>query len=507
MGKSLDSKQIAKNSIALYLRTFITLIVGLYTSKVTLATLGVEDYGIYNIVGGIVILFTCINSSLRGSTQRFLNFHIGRGEYEQLSRIFSISLYIHIATAVILFLLGELIGGWFLNDYLNIPAHRMYAANWVFHFSLACMCITLVRVPYESCIVAYEKMDFYAYVGILEAVLKLIIIYILLIGDYDKLILYAILIFVVTLLVNLCFVVYCRIKFPISKIIYVCDVHIIKRLLSFIGWNFFSSITSLFAMQGVNIMFNLFHGVVLNAAVGLANNVNRYISTFSSGFQVAYSPQVVKLYAQEEYENLRKLIMNASKFGYLLFFIPSVIFILNADFIFEIWLGKIPDYTIEFTTVILLCTLVDSLTGPYYHAIQAGGKIRNYQICISISFVLDIILTFIMLYLKLDVRIVYLSRFITRGLLNMCIGLLFLRTRIKFSVRYYAKTILAPLILYSFIVIFTPIVVTYTFNGWIKFLISVIIYFPLSLSLAYYMLLNANEKEMIVNRIKKNDRR
>ena len=267
---SENNKRIAKNTIMLYLRMFLTMVVGLYTSRVVLQTLGVEDYGIYGVVGGIVAMMGFLNASMSGATSRFLTFELGRGDKERLSKTFSSALVVHIIIAVIVFVVAETVGLWFLCYKLVIPENRMVAAHWVYQLSILSSMITITQVPYNSSIIAHEKMDVYAYVEILNVTLKLLIVYLLVIGNFDKLILYAILMFAVSVIIMMVYRIYCLRRFEECKFRLFLDKDYLKPLLSFSGWDLYGNTDFSVRQQGANFLLNMFYGVVLNAAYNIA---------------------------------------------------------------------------------------------------------------------------------------------------------------------------------------------------------------------------------------------
>lgn len=297
-----NNKRIAKNTMMLYIRMLLSMIVSLYTSRVVLNILGVEDYGIYNVVGGVVVLFSFLNNAMASATQRFLNFELGRGDVLEVKRIFSISMTSYICIALLVLFLSETVGLWFFNTQLNIPSSRIDAASWVYQMSIFTFCFSILRIPYNASVIAYERMSFFAYISIIEVLMKLLIVYLLVLGSIDKLILYAILIFVVTVLVNAIYQFYCKHMFEICTYSFFWDKILFKKIIGFSGWSLFGSLANMSAQQGVNFLLNIFYGVTVNAAVGIANQVSSAIYAFISNFQTAFNPQLIKSYASGEKE-------------------------------------------------------------------------------------------------------------------------------------------------------------------------------------------------------------
>lgn len=381
---SSDNRRIAKNTLALYVRMGVSMIVSLFTSRVVLQTLGVEDFGIYNVVGGVVVLFSFLNAAMSSATQRFLNFELGRRDFAQVGRVFSMSMSVHFAIAGAVLLLAETLGLWFLNAQLNIPAERMAAANWVYQFSVASTLLGIMLVPYNATIIAYERMTFYAWASIATTFLRLGIVYLLVIGNADKLVLYAALTFAVGVLMQIVHVVYCRRAFPRTAVYRPFrDKKLFRELVSFSGWSLFGGVANMANSQGINMVMNIFCGVGVNAAMGIANQVNAAVYQFVGNFQTAFNPQIVKLYSSGEREAFIRLIFRASKFSYFLMLLLALPLMLNADFVLSVWLGDVPEYAADFARWTLVFLLVESLSGPLWMSVQATGKIRNYQMIVS----------------------------------------------------------------------------------------------------------------------------
>lgn len=384
-----NNKRIAKNTLYLYFRMLLIMGVTLYASRIVLNALGVEDFGIYNIVGGVVILFSFINNALSSATQRFLNFEIGRGDVLGTKRVFSMSLTIHIFVALFVVLLAETVGLWFLNTQMNIPAERMAAANLVYQFSILTVCISFVQIPYYASVVAYEKMSFFAYIAIIEVILKLLIVVLLIYVGFDKLRLYSILTFLVAVLVFACYKYYCNTRIDISKYKYFWDKTLFSKLLNFSGWMLFGAAAGVSATQGVNILLNIFYGVTVNAAMGISTQVNSAVNKFVSNFQTAFMPQITKLYAIGDFEHLRKLIGQSSRFSFLLLFALACPLMLNIDFVLKLWLKTVPEYSSVFCILILTYSLIEAASKPVGLAIHATGKVKYYNIVMSIALLMN----------------------------------------------------------------------------------------------------------------------
>ena len=360
------------------------MLIGLYTSRVILNTLGFNDYGINNVVGGIVVLFSVFTGTLSSAIGRFITFELGTGNHAKLKIVFSTSIFVQLAMAVIIMILCEVVGYWLLIHKMSIPEGRMDAALWVFHCSVIGFGLSLLFTPFSSLVIAYEKMDAFAYVSILEAVAKLLIVYLLLVFSIDKLKLYAVLLLLVSVLINSIYIIYCRRHFEESKIVWRFDKTVFKHIASFAGWNLFGHGAWMLETQGVNILINMFFGVQLNAARGIAVQVNNIVQQFVNNFMIALSPQITKSYASGDLSYMNGIVLKGAKFSYLLMFMVALPVALETDVILKLWLKDYPDYTVPFVRLTLAISLCMVLVNPFLTALRATGNIRNYQIIVGI---------------------------------------------------------------------------------------------------------------------------
>lgn len=383
MDQKSNNKRIAKNTLLLYVRMLLTMGISLYTSRVVLATLGETDFGIYNVVGGFVSMFTIISGAMTTATQRFLSFEIGKGEKGDVRTLFSTAVVIHLILAFIILILAETIGLWFVNTQMNFPPDRYTAVNWVFQFSVLTFMINVISVPYNAVIVAYERMKAFAYVSIIDVTLKLLVVYLLVISTADKLIVYAILLALIAITIRVIYGIYCNRNFPLCK----CDFKWNKthstKILSFVSWNLIGSIAGVAKEQGINVLLNIYFGAAINAARGIAYQVLTALTGFVSNFQLAMNPQIVKMYASDEKENMFRLVFRGSKYSFIMLLFLSLPIIFEASFILNIWLTEVPDYTVIFLRLVLLTALVDSLSGTLITSMHASGKVRDYQIVVG----------------------------------------------------------------------------------------------------------------------------
>lgn len=378
-----NSKRIAKNTVFLYLRMLFVMAISLFTSRVIINALGVEDYGIQNVVGGFVSMFSLISSTMYSTISRFMTYELGRGDLDRLKKVFSTSMNIQILMAILIVVLAESIGIWFLNYKMNIPESRLSAANWVFQFSLLSFVISITSAPYYAAIISHEKMSDYAIFSILEAVMKLIIVYLLFVSPIDKLVLYSVLLFLVSFTMRLIYGVYCGRKFVECKYHIVIDKGILKEMGSFAGWNYLGAIAFILRGQGINLLLNLFFGVTVNAARGIASQIESAVSQFVGSFTMALNPQITKNYAQNKIDYMQKLVCKGGKYSFFLMLLITIPLVIEAPIVLKIWLNNVPEYTILFMRLTLLIMLADAFTNPITTAILATGKVKKFSILLS----------------------------------------------------------------------------------------------------------------------------
>lgn len=392
-----NNKTIAKNTILLYLRMMVLMIVSLFTSRVVLNSLGFVDYGIYNVVGGVVAMLQFLNVGMSGASQRFITFDLGKGNLANLKNTFCTSVITHYSIALIVVVAMESVGIWFLNCRLNIPPERLFAANWVFQCSILTFALSVMAVPYNACIIAHERMGAFAYISILETVSKLGIAFAILYSTIDKLIVYATLIALVQFSIRLIYVVYCKKNFEECTFKYHFDKPLFKQMFAFAGWGCLGNMGFSTKDQLSNILLNLFFGTTVNAARGIATQISGVISSFASNFTMAMNPQVTKLYAAGELEKSRKLVYAGSKYAFFLLSIIVVPFLTNEHYIMVLWLGKIPEYTDVFVFIILANALIYSMAHTTANAIQTTGHVKWLQIGLATILLLEIPIAYVIL--------------------------------------------------------------------------------------------------------------
>lgn len=446
-------KKIAKNTGMLYFRILITMLITLYTSRVILQTLGVTDFGIYNVVAGFVTMLGFLHSAMSTATQRFITFELGRkGNSDDVADIFNMSLNIHIIIAVIVFLFGETAGIWFINSQMNIPSSRLLAAEWVFHFSLFSFLITIISVPYNAMIIANERMGVFAWISIVNVILKLFVVMMLSWFGFDKLILYAVLSTAVSIIVFLIYKIYCYSSFPESKFKLYWNKKLFNIMLSYTGWNLWGNIAAVLSSQGVNILLNIFFGPAVNAARAIAMQVSGALNSFVQSLQLAVNPQIIKSYASEDRVFMETLIFYGAKYNYFLLLTLSMPVIVNTHIILEFWLGTVPKYTVIFVQLIIVNILVDSVSGPLITSAQATGKIKLYQTIVGGVLLMNVPLSY--LFLKIGSSpdiVVYTS--IALSVVALIARLLIVRNLISLSITTYFKEVIIRCLLVTFIVL------------------------------------------------------
>jgi len=498
-----NNKRIAKNTVLLYLRMFVTMGVSLFTSRVVLQTLGETDFGIYNIVGGIVVLFSFFNNAMSASTQRFLSYEIGKNDFVEVKKVFNISLKVHILLVLVILLLAETVGLWFLNTQMNIPSDRMYAASWVYQFSIITFCINIIKVSYNATIIAYEKMNFYAYLSIIEVVLKLAIVYLLIMFSFDRLILYSILTTIVSLILLYSYKIYCNKTFIATHYEKTWDKRVAKKIISFSSWSLFGSVANVGAQQGLNVLLNIFYGVVVNAAVGIANQITHAIYGFISNFQTAFNPQIVKLYAAGNKEKCVGFTNQVSKFSYFLLLFISVPVLICTDFILQKWLGVVPEYTAVFCRLIIVYLLIEALTAPFWMSVQATGKIRNYQILISSLIILSLPLSYFALKMGYPPYVVWLIRIFMNFVCHI-VRIIYLKVEIKLSMLEHLKTVIVPIFISTILVFPIPLLIHKQTTAWSGFTLTLLVSVLCSTFVIYFIGFNDRERKIVFSVLKKN---
>lgn len=500
---SENNKVIFKNTVFLYVRMLLILAISLYTSRVVLNILGVEDYGIYNIVGGIVILFSFLNSSLASATQRFLNFELGRNNIHRVKDVFIASLHAHFLIALVILLLSESVGLWIIKTQLNIPIARFNAALWTYHLSIFTFCINIIRIPFNAAIIASERMAFYAYVSIFESLGKLGVVYLLLLSSIDKLIFYSILQALVCSLITLAFIFYCIKEFRFVSFSLKYKKTQLKEILSFSGWSCYGNLSNIAASQGLNLLLNLFFGVTVNAAMGIANQVSSAVYGFVGNFQTAFNPQLVKLYSSDKKEDMLLLIYRASRISFYLLLLITLPLLFNTEYVLFLWLNQVPEFTTIFCQLILIDHFFFALSGPLWVSAQANGKIAKYMITVGNFNILTLILSYVILKLGAPAISVILCKIII-DLIVYVYRIIYLKKRIGLNIKEYSYTTIVPIIKVTLISLPIP----YVFesltesNNIINLIIKVFVTVFVSSLIIYYCGLTRNERNFMIKSVK-----
>lgn len=476
--------------------------ISLYTSRIVLEILGVEDYGIYSVVGGVVTIFSFINSSMSSATQRFLSFELGKQNLERLKNVFSSALNIHILTGILIIILGETFGMYFLLNYLNIPPERLDIAIIVFQFSLFSTFLRILQVPYNASIMANEKMDVFAYVSIFEVVLRLSMVIMLSYIDVDKLMLYSILIFTVILFTTSFLKVYCIKKFKECSFKIVRDKELYKELLSYSGWSLFGNMAAVSMSQGINILLNIFFSPAVNAARSVSYQVSGAIQSFASNFQAAVNPQIVKSYAMGDNDYMTKLIFASARITFYLLFFLALPILLETNFVLHFWLKEVPDLAVLFTFLIIINTLIDSVSGPLRVANQATGKIKNFQVIVGSTLMLNLPISYLFLKLGFPAQIVFYIG-ICISLICLYLRLYLIQKQINFSIKNFYNDVLKKIIIIISLSIISPLLcINYLEEGIFRFIIVSLVSSLSIIVFTYFFGVTHNEKELILNKIK-----
>lgn len=455
-----DNKRVAKNTLVLYFRMLFMMLIGLYTSRINLQSLGVEDFGIYNVVGGIVVMFSIINGSITASISRFLTFEIGTGNMEKLKKVFSTSVTIQIGISLLILLLAETIGLWFLNHKMVIPDSRMPAANWVYQFSIITFILNLISMPYNACIVAHEKMSAFAWITIYDAIAKLLIAWLTFIAPMDKLIFFSGFIVLIAFTQRMIYTSYCLHNFEECHYKFTIDKELLKHMSGFAGWNFIGASSAILRDTGGNIIINLFCGPAVNAARAIANRINTAVLGFANSFMTAINPQITKSYASGEYEKMMGAIYEGAKFSFFLLLLLGLPVIMESEYIIHLWLGQVPEHTVLFVQLTILYAMSESISNPLVTAMLATGKIKNYQIVVGGLQMLNLPISYICLRLGCIPESVVIVAII---LSQCCFAarIYMLRAMINLNAIDYVKKVYLRILSTLIITFILPVIVKY----------------------------------------------
>ena len=475
----------------------VSMAISLYTSRVVLNVLGVVDFGIYNIIGGIVVIFSFISSSLNSGTQRYLNIAMGKGDASLTRNVFSNSLIIYIVLALAIGIFAEIFGLWLIQSKLNIPLQRLDTAIFVFHFSVVTFCLNILRTPYNAAIIANERMSFYAYGTLVESGLKLLIVWLLLVFTYDKLKLYSIMICLVTCIIFFWYIWYCRKHFPLYRFNCKIDKNLIKEMSSFSGWNMFGGIADVGFSQGTNMILNIFHGVTLNAALGLANQVKTAIWSFVANLQIAANPQIVKSYAEGDMRHFTELIYSTSKYSYFLLLLISIPFLCNLDYVLYLWLVDVPAHTPTFLALTIILGLSETLHGPLWTGMQANGDLKQYQIVMSALLLLNLPFIYLVLYCSYPPEAVIAVQIILKVIVLIA-RLIYAKKRCNISLRVYTQMVIFPILLVTIVTVPIIYILAYRMEeGLFKLLCISMLSIIITTTAIYFCGINTKERQIV----------
>lgn len=507
----VNNKRIAKNTLLLYARMLLMMGISLFTSRITLAALGITDYGIYNVVGGMVAMFSILSGSLSLSISRYTTMEVGKGNMEKLKIIFSTSVSIQLFMAGAIGILAEVAGVWFLNHKMVIPPARLYAAHWVLHLSVLTFMVNLISVPYNALIIAHEKMSAFAYVSILDACLKLLIVYLLYISSADKLIVYAALLACVSIVIRIVYGIYCKRHFVEAHYRPRLDKQLLRNMFGFIGWTFFGNGVVVLKDQGTNILLNMFCGPAVNAARGVAMQVNGAVYSFVQNFMTAVNPQITKSYSVGNLSDMHKLMIHSTKFGFFILLVLLMPVCANIDYILNIWLVEVPEHTANFVVLILLYSLIDCFANPLITGVLAQGDIKPYEIALTFIYLINFFASYVCLKAGMVVETVFVLNIIFKACVVISL-LLQSRAKYAFSISQFFQKCLMPsltvFLLSTLFIFILPGKETSTFAVFVGRALAIVIFISI---LSYTIGMTRNEKrymwnvfiEKVYNRVKR----
>ena len=500
---TVNNNRIAKNTLLLYFRMLFIMAISFYTTRVVLETLGVDDFGIFNVVGGVVSMLAFFNSSMATSTQRFLNYEMGLKNESALRKVFSNSINAHLLIAVFAFVVLETAGLWFVYNKLNIPVAQHNSAIWVYQCAVISFILNIITTPYNAAIIANERMNIYAYFSVIEGILKLLIVFLLVwLPISNKLKLYAILLLIVTAIIQALYAIYCICHFNECRYEFSWDLGLIKQLFSFTGWMLFGCISNMLSTQGVSILINLFYGVVFNASRAIAVQIQQAINTFVTNFMTAVKPQIIKSYAAGEKQQMYRLVFSSSKLSYYLLFVLSLPVLLYTEYILKIWLGQVPEYCVIFTRLVLVDLLINSVYTPIAQVNQASGRIRNYQLSISTLYLLVFVITYIVYKLGSPVYSTFIISIII-SFLGLFVRIYILKKEDAFPAEGYVKEVILPLVPVSLCALIIPISLYLLLDiSLMTFIINVAACLACSIVCIWKLGLNIQERSFVFDQIK-----
>lgn len=493
-----NTKRIAKNTLVLYVRMVIVMLITLYTSRIVLKALGVDDYGLYSVVGGVVGLLTFFNGTMSKATQRFINVSMVKGD-DCLHTIFSNSVTIHILIAIGFLILGETLGLWYLNTQVEIPLEREFAANMVYQASVISFAISIVTIPYNAAVIAYERMSFMAIVSIIDAVLKLGIAFILLVQPHDRLILYGVLLLVITIVNFILYSVYCSNKFPILEFKLSYDKETFSQLFGYIGWTFVGQVAVVGCNQGNILLVNKFHALAANAAMTIGNQVSNAINNLTTNFQTAFNPQITKSYAEGDFKYLTSLVYTTSKISFCILFLVALPIAFNINWVLDFWLDTVPPYSNSFAVLFIINGVINAISTPFNYTVLSSGNIKKYQIVTAVIYFLDLPLTIFFFSQSMpaitvmEVKIgVITAIFFVR---------VFFASRVATTIRFgkVCMEVLLPMAFTITILVSIALLLNALTDSSFQRLLYTVSIEIISIIMLWYLLFNESERESVIN--------
>lgn len=494
---------MAKNTIFLYIRMFIVLIISLYTVRIVIKTLGVEDYGIYGAVGGIVTIMSFLSQTVTYAAQRYFSFELGRNDLARLSKVFNSILVIYFSLAVFVALVAEFFGMWFLENQMVIPLERMTAAHWILHFSLLSFIVSILSSPFNAMIIAHENMKIYAYISVIEAIIKLAIVYLLFISPIDKLVFYALLMFLSHLLVGLIYGVYCARSYKETRLKLAIDKPIMKELVGYSSWTMFGSIAGAANNQGANLMLNSFFGPIANTSYSVSNQIGSTLQMFSANLFSAIRPQMIKRYALQQNESVVALLYKSTKYMALLLLFVMLPLFVEIHFVLTLWLGEVVEYMVDFSRLTMLYYFMLQLSNPLTVVAQAANKVKIYHVVVDSFMLLSLIVAYFFLRNGFPAQSVYwsmlgimfIAHFIRLVIVKSIVPL-FLAEYFKKSIVPFLGAMLVSCLLLAFVYSMFE-------EGWLR-LFMVLAVSTLSIGVySYFYALNDSERGLMLSFLKK----
>lgn len=500
---SVNVSQVAKNSAALYFRMLFTLALGLYTGRLVIDKLGIVDYGIYAVVGGVMGSMFFVVSSLRSTTQRFIIYGLGEHDTQKLKKTFGNIMTVHLALAAIMVLLGETIGLWWVCNKLVVPEGRLTATIWAYQFSIASVVFEIISAPYNMVIVAHERMNVYAYLSILDALLKLGIVFLITYAPFDRLVFYAFLLMLVGLFDRVIYGIYCNRNFAEVRGGLCWNGKQFKEIFNYASWMAMGNVAFSLADQGFNLLLNLFYGPVVNAARGIAVMIQGIVLSFGDNIQLAVKPQIIKTYAEGESDKMKRLVLSSSKMVFFLIFTLGLPVMLEIDQFLSWWLVEVPKWTSQFTIIVVLITCVVTVRGPLYQAVSATGEMRNFQIANSMIMITFLPITYVTLRFKLFAPTVPFLILLGFNIANFVITSIVALRQVGLSYKQYLKGVILPMFLVGCLAPVMPIFLKqYLAPGIMSFMIVCSVAVVMVLLTAYWVGCTNSERQFISDRIK-----